>query len=758
MASDDEMRKDFASLVRRPGSNVRTGNNNDMPPADMGPASDLFRRAEQVSHALREPTHLTKGKKEYVAYVARVITNKSKTQQNYSPGGNNPEKGRKKDLFNVGTEMPNYHISVFIPDIHSALYGYILPSAANLLGLYEEALVRCIPENKEVTKTYGIPNVGDEIIIYYDPMEENSLATYRRKKASGIDLRPALDRYKHDRIPLTETNMRGAKFFSPLTVVEGYTPPESGQDLVIGDTKFVKKAPSSWLRSCAQKNNWAAYLINETRYSPKQKATVVEEGGTKIRQFYEPRVFTHPKAKEANASSENKLFGIVLSDGAPNLRLMWQQFEKQACSTHYGIDHNGRVHEFVEPTMVAYHSSAPSCPGNNLLTIGISTCQFGFKYEHAFNDNNIKNKLKPSFLNLIKGKNLFVGNSDYVGLPRNILAKTSLGIANDTYLLSSKEGMESCWMLTRCLSDKYDIPLESPAIVNYMRSNSKIPQFKDTSKTPYIYNFNDISTSIKGNILCGYDGLISYPGIRSRSWITAGRAHGAAALEYYMFCRMLNFTPDEAYYATLGTLILPGTVADSKITSSVFIDLQTYISKYGSLFATRSYVPNPLDGKQMLISAGKKVFNIADSFRKQLILENTHPAGTSPDADVINFGALAGYQIKDAWQQFLEEKENYLGISPTLEHCLYIVESARKKVFGEIQLLNKSISESKYSEYSTPFGKYVTSTAVNMFHTSAKHLAPAGTEPVTIKCSKNPEFENKFFAKYKISFKQILNL
>jgi hypothetical protein len=759
MSSNDEMRSKFAALVRTPGSNVHPSDHNNLPPADYGAASDLFKRAEQTAHILREPSHLHSGKKEYSAYVSRVITNKSKSQDNYVPGSNNAEKAQEGDIFNVGTEMPNYHISVFIPDIHSSLYGYNLPAGQFLPDLYEDALVICIPESKEVTKTYGIPNVGDEIIIYYDPLEENSLALYRRKKAAGIDLRPALDKNKGNATPISRTNMRNAKSFTSLTVVEGYAYPESEDDMIVGLTKFVKKSPSSWLKTCAQNNNWAAYLVSETPHSPEQKSTIVEAGEIKVKQMFEPRIFNNSKAKEANASADNKLFGIVLNDGAPNLKLMWKEFEKQGCSTHYGIDHYGRVHEFIDPNMTAYHATAPSCPGNNLLTIGISTCQFGFKYEHAFNNNDISKRLKAPFLNLLRGKNLFVGNPDYVGLPNNIMARSSVGLSNDTYLLSSKEGMESCWMLTRCLSDKFSIPLDAPAIVKYMRANSSLPQFKETSRTPYVYNFNDLSTSIKGNILCGYDGLIQYPGIRSRSWITAGRSHGAAATEYYMYCRMLNFTPDDAYYATLGTLVLPGTTPNSKIRASAFIDVGSYLNKFGSLFATKSYVPNPLEARDLLIGAGKKVFNVADAFRRQLLLENIQEEESGgPEGSIgINFAATAGYQIEDAWKQFLNEKEDYLNTNLTIEHGLLIVESARKKVFEEIRQINTSMSEEKYSEYSTPFGKYLTRTAVNMFHVSAVELAAFGT-PDTITLANKQEFNNKFFEKYKISFKEILDL
>ena len=758
MSSNDEMRSKFAALVRTPGSNVHTNDQNNHPPADYGATSDLFKRSEQTSAMLREHRHLHPGKKEYSAYVSRVITNKSKSQDNYIPGSNNAEKSQEGDLFNVGTEMPNYHIIVFVPDIDSSLYGYDLPLAQSLPELYGGVLVTCIPESKEVTKTYGIPNIGEEIIIYYDPQEQNSLALYRRKKYAGIDLRPVLDKDKGTPTRISNTNMRNAKTFIPITVVEGYTYPESEEDLIFGSTKFVRKSPSSWLKTCAQNNNWAAYLIDETPYSPEQKSTFVQAGELKVRQMFEPRIFNHSKAKQANASADNKLFGIILNDGAPNLKLMWEEFENKGCSTHYGVDHYGRVHEFIDPNMVAYHSTAPSCPGNNLLTIGISTCQFGFNYEYAFNNNNVNNRLKAPFLNLLKGKNLFVGNPDYIGLPSNIMAKSSIGISNDTYLLSSKEGMESCWMLTRCLSDKFNIPLDAPAIVKYMRANSNLPQFKEETKTPYIYNFSDLATSIKGNILCGYDGLIQYPGIRARSWITAGRSHGAAATEYYMFCRMLGLSPDDSYYATLGTLALPGTTINSKIGSSVFINLGEYLNKYGPLFINRSYVPNPLDARELLISAGKKVFNVADTFRRQLLLENIQEKeeGTAESVG-INFAATAGYQIEDAWQQFLNEKDNYLGADLTIEHGLYIIESARKKVFEEIRQIDTTMSEEKYSEYFTPFGKYLTRTAVNMFHASAAYIAE-GKMPDTIKLSNKTEFNNKFFEKYKISFKEILNL
>ena len=758
MSSDDEIRPNFANLVRTPGTNVSPSDLNPHPPADYSVNSDLFKRSEQAAAMLRDPSHLTKGKSEYVGYVYRVIANKSKQQNDYVPGTNNAEKGRETDIFNVGTQMPNYHFIVFIPDIHSEVYGYNLPSANALNDLYDTALLVCIPESDKVTKTYGIPNVGDEVIILYDPEQEGmQIGLYRRKKSSGIDLRPALDKNKNTSVPLKQTNMRNAETFSPMTIIEGYTYPDSEEDNIIGTTKFNRKSPSAWLKTCAANNNWAAYLVDETPFAPEQYSIIAQAGTTKKRQMFEPRVFFNSKAKEANASAENKLFGIVLSDGAENLKLMWNEFEKQGCSTHYGVDHYGRVHEFVDPKMVAYHSVASSCPGNNLLTIGISTCQFGFKYEYAFIENNIKNKLKTTFLNLLKGKNLFVGNPDYIGLPNNVMAKSSLGLSNDTYLLSSKEGMESCWMLTRCLSDKYNIPLDAPAIVKYMRANSNLPQFKNSSTTPYVYNFNDISTNIKSNVLCGYDGLINYPGVRSRSWITAGRSHGAAATEYYMFCRMLNFTPDDAYYAMLGTLVLPGTTTDSSI-SSVFVNPNQYFSKYGSLFVNRSYVPNPLQGGDMLISVGKKVFNIADTFRRQLLLENIQSEEASEQQNIINFAGLAGYQIEDAWQQFLNEKDSYLeddGLTP--EYGLYVVESARKKVFEEIRRLNITMSEEKYSEYSTPFGQYLTKTAVNMFHSSAVSIA-AGKTPRTIQLSNKPEFENKFVEKYKISFKEILNL
>ena len=172
-----------------------------------------------------------------------------------------------------------------------------------------------------------------------------------------------------------------------------------------------------------------------------------------------------------------------------------------------------------------------------------------------------------------------------------------------------------------------------------------------------------------------------------------------------------------------------------------------------------SFVPNPIDGKQMLITAGKKIFNVADAFRKQLIIDNTHTANESaPGAPPINFGAIAGYQVQDAWSGFLWEKENYLGAEPTLEHCLYIMESARKKVFAEYQYLNNSIPDSKYSEFSTQLGQWLTRTAVNMVHVSAVAIKPPPLTPLTSICAKNPEFEAKFLEKYKISFKGILNL
>ena len=126
-------------------------------------------------------------------------------------------------------------------------------------------------------------------------MEENSLATYRRKKSSGIDLRPALDPLKNRTRDLSSTNMRDAKFYSSVTPVEYYTPPEKPEDVLIGDTKFVKKQPSAWLKACADSNNWSAYLV-ETSHSPSQKSTVIEGGVNKVKQFFEPRIFTNSKA------------------------------------------------------------------------------------------------------------------------------------------------------------------------------------------------------------------------------------------------------------------------------------------------------------------------------------------------------------------------------------------------------------------------------------------------------------------------------
>mgnify|MGYP003133018506 CR=1 FL=1 len=757
MSSNDDTRDRFASLIRRSGGNVHSDDQNRIPRRDSGPNGNIFLDSVVVRHHLRQPSHLPSGKREFVGYVYRVVTNKTRSQDDFTPGVANVDKGRERDPFNAGTKIPNWHITVFIPEIHGDYLGYNIPKTLGKLS--DAALLICVPENEEVAKTQGVPAIGDEVVIYYDPAEE--MGAYRRKKSSGIDLRPALDPLKNNARNLSTTNMRNSQFISSIVAGEYYTPPESDDDTLVGDTKFNKKQPAAWLKSCAERNNWGMFLV-DTQLSPEQKSTIVQGGETKIKQFYEPRIFTNTKAKEAQASAENKLFGVVLSDGAQNLNLMWNEFEKRGSSTHYGIDHNGRVHEFIDPTNVAYHSAARSCPGNNVMSIGISMCQFGFKYEHAFNGNSIKNKLKSTFMNLLKGKNLFVGNPDYVGLPHNVLAQlstTNSGMPNDTYLLASKAAMESSWKLTSCLSEKYNFPLDSPAIVKYMRTNFKPNQFSDPARTPYVYNFGDLTTIIKNNAVCGYDGLITYPGVRARPWITAGRTSGGSATEYYMFCRMLNLTPDEAYYATLGSLTLPGTTKNSKINASAFLDLGAYIGKYGNIFVNNSFVPNPIDGKQMLTTAGKKIFNVADAFRKQLIIDNTHTANESaPGAPPINFGAIAGYQVQDAWSGFLWEKENYLGAEPTLEHCLYIMESARKKVFAEYQYLNNSIPDSKYSEFSTQLGQWLTRTAVNMVHVSAVAIKPPPLTPLTSICAKNPEFEAKFLEKYKISFKGILNL
>jgi len=756
MASESELRKKFASLIRNEGANVHSSDQNPNPPADYGQASDLFKRAAALEYAALQPKHLAKGKKEYDAIVAKVVTNKSVTDDNYVPGTNNAFKGREQDSFNIGTESANYHIAAFVPDIHSALYGFTLPGATgDLAELYEnEGLVQCIPENDKVTKTYGVPNEGDEIVIYYDPMQENDLALYRRKKSTGVDIRPALDQFKGQFNALATRNMSGGQFFSPPILAEKYHfSLELGSATDVGTSKFIKKAPSEWLKACAQNNNWGAHLV-ESPYVPLQKSTIVEGDTSRVKQFFEPRVFTNTKAVAAEASANDKLFGIVLSDGATNLKSMWVEFEKQAGSTHYGIDHYGKVHEFVDSSMVAYHSFAGSCPGNNLLSIGISYCQFGFDFETAFNDNDINSGLRTSFRKLLQGGYLPIGNPDFIGIPSNILAKSSVGFAKDTYMLASKLGLENSWKLVSCLASKYGMPLDAPAIVKYLRSNSNNSEFKDPNKTPYVYDFFDLSNSTKNNFLCGYDGLIKYPGIRARNWMTAGRSAGGSAAEYYMYCRMSGLNSDESYYATIASLILPGATKGSKLDSSIFIDLESYAKTFGLSYLTKSFVPNPSRASSFLVETGKKVFNIVDPLRRDLLIKDTYSStdGTTP----ITFTGLAGKEKQDAHQEFLYEKDNYLGIEPSTEHCMYIVDAARKKVFSEYKYINSNISDSKYEEYNTPFGQMLTRIAVNMFHTSAKYVDLV--TPVTIMCAGKTDFEKNFSDKYKMNFKEIINI
>ena len=53
MSSDDEIRPNFANLVRTPGTNVSPSDLNPHPPADYSVNSDLFKRSEQDRKSTR---------------------------------------------------------------------------------------------------------------------------------------------------------------------------------------------------------------------------------------------------------------------------------------------------------------------------------------------------------------------------------------------------------------------------------------------------------------------------------------------------------------------------------------------------------------------------------------------------------------------------------------------------------------------------------------------------------------------------------
>lgn len=704
-----------------------------------------------------------------VAYVEKNLTQaKGRTKRNTTKSVVHDRSG-----YSAATNTTNYNIYAYIYDLDTVV-GKKLPTnddGEEFAEMYRSGvLIHCVPLNEEVIKKQGLPKVKEKIWIRCNPLDSKREGKY-------------IGRYNKNDFTSTLTTRKKIK--RSVSLLSGGRPLVTGAELhgLATDSpktekaqgvQFTARQPSAWLKACAVENGWAANLVTTTWSPPEYK---VESNPTNIAglggksPLFSDRIFLDQRAISAGANNQNKLFSIVYHDGQTSIREWWEHALTAKRSIHYYVNSRSKVHEFVDPTKKANHCSNNSCPGNDDLSIGIAYCHHSTNFKNLYNENNIKNSLRARYRFLLQNGYMLIGAPNYTGIPvpHAVCGATSVASSyHDSYIIGGKETLEIGWQLTKCLAKKYNIPIEGaiPQIkmIHEYKSSGNPPSAGvtagSTNKIPYFYNLNDIKKylpSYQGKFLCGFDGMIKYPGIRSFAAVSANKYDGGKPPEFYAFCRMSGYSKEEAYYATLGSMILPGVTKGGRLGSSDYIvKPDIYKELFGELHTNMSAVPNPADpiARTALLEYGRKVYTIAEFYRSLILYKDSYASNI---ADKFSPGLIASAILdvdeNNPWQEIA------LSLSEETKPCLEIFDILRIKIGNQMKLSDISLTNDKINDYESDLGLYVTKLALDLFIYVSKESDNNAIED----CLDDDEeiydsFAKSFKDKYKFDIKTVVNI
>tara|TARA_R100001594_G_scaffold150665_1_gene213285 strand:+ start:441 stop:2666 length:2226 start_codon:yes stop_codon:yes gene_type:complete len=639
------------------------------------------------------------------------------------------------------TDIKNlkYRVYCYIPGWHNNL-GTVFPDLDSDMGeMYKSQLVyyetnEAKPDIKSlVWIEWNAHNSSNEakFVENYDK-DQKKISSTGGKQASVKEL-------------AAESILPG----TPITTDPKFGEPDVFETEILAGSTFRKKQPESWLQSCAQENGWANNLV-ETKFAPPSK-------------YYSNRVFDTDMA-QLDASTEN-LFAIVYHDGSPSIPQYWEACvsRNDNTATHYYIDHNNSVHEFVGSTLKTNHAQAKNCPGNNDLSIGVNCSSFATTYRDIYVDYNSGVKLKDAYRNLFKNKYLPLGSPLFLGMPTPT-GKIFNNPFYDMQIFPSNNALEVGYQLTSCLANKYNIPSDGDIpLIRFIKDEKKLGKIANTAfnknNVPYFYNPDDLRSvvpSFSRNTLCGISGLSKYAGIIAETWFSETRRQGGTIQEFYSWLRISGANKTDSFYMTLGSLLVPGVSQGASVVGNLFVDVSSYASKFGNFYLNVAAVPNPVasaEAENYLKSIGKKYYATANFYR-ELILHRDQIVLDSAGADLSSFilAAPIGSVEEDiaVWDDISGELKAYLY---TETDCLAIYEKLRKKMFETQMKINGELVESDYQDYETDFGLFLTKTSLQFMHYLSKKLGK--DKPVGL-CFDNAAFFDEFLGKYKVDIKSVI--
>lgn len=670
-----------------------------------------------------------------------------------------------KRTYSAITDTVNYHIYAYIYDLDTVI-GRKKPTeddGEEFVEMYRSGvLIRCEPQDPDLVKKQGLPKVNEKIWIRCNPLDSKKEGIYigRYNKGDFTSVLTTTSKVKRATSILT-----GGKPLSPSFENSGLTNDMPATEKIKG-AQFTARQPSAWLKACATENGWVANLTT-TQYSPPEYTEISNPplSAGKI-PFYSERNFVS-SALEAGANKEHKLFSIVYQDGMPSIRRLWEDYTVHRASIHYYVDARSKVHEFIDPSKRASHCHNDSCPGNNDLSIGIGYCHHALNFNYIYNKNDIKNSLKADYRFLLQNGYLIIGAPRYTGIPSpHAVYGASSTVASywDSYIVGSKEVLETGWNLTQCLAKKYNIPIGETISQARMIDKNGLPgNFGNTNidvgsvnGIPYFYN---LEKDLKGygKILCGYKGMIKYPGIRSLSSADAGQFDAGKVPEFYALCRISGYSPEDAYYATLGSMVLPGVTKGANLGASEYIvDSEDFTELFGTMYKNKAIVPNPSNdmARVALLEYGKKVFTIAEFYRSLILYKDVYEGNV---ASKFKPGLIAAATLdideNNPWREIA------LSLSEETKPCLEIYDTLRNKMADQMKMSDLALTDEKLNDYESDLGLYVTRLALDLFIYVSKESDNNSIED----CLDDDEptyesFAKSFKDKYKFDIKTVANI
>lgn len=736
-----------------------------------GTSIDNKRAAEEAFRLARRaatPRIVDDNEQTLLAEVAYV--QKNLTQAEGKVKGNSSKAAiHDKRSYSAITNTVNYHIYAYIYDLDTVI-GKKKPTEEDgeeFVEMYRSGvLIRCEPQDPDLIKKQGLPKVNEKIWIRCNPLDSKKEGIYIGRYNKG-DFTSVLTTTKKVRRSLSI--LTGGKPLTPGSNLHGLTS-DMPQTEKVGDVQFSARQPSAWLKTCATENGWVANLTT-TQYAPPEYREIPNPTNTpglggKI-PFYSERNFVNT-AVAAGANKQNRLFSIVYQDGVPSIRALWRDYINiSKSSIHYYIDARSKVHEFVDPSKKANHCSNQSCPSNNDLSIGIGYCHHALSFNYLYSGKDINNSLKAEYRFLLQNGYMLIGAPKYTGIPspQTVYGASSTNASYfDSYIIGSKEVLETGWKLTQCLAKKYNIPIGETIPQLKMVHMNGLPGNLGTTNidigsinsVPYFYN---LERDLKGygKMLCGHEGMVRYPGIRSMSSATTGQYDAGKVPEFYALCRISGYNPQDAYYATLGSMILPGITKGANLGSSEYIiNSDDFTELFGDFYTKNSAVPHPSNAtaRTALLQYGKKVYTIAEFYRSLILYKDAHAGNV---ADKFKPGLIAAATLdvdeNNPWQEIA------LSLAEETKPCLEIYDTLRIKIADQMKLSDLSLTNEKLNDYESDLGLYVTKLALDLFIYVSKESDNNSIEDCLDDDEETYEsFAKSFKDKYKFDIKTVVNI